>query len=57
MSGKKNAPMIPDHVIESLARCILPAIQKYYESEIGQREFAEWKERKKKKSNIKDDKV
>jgi hypothetical protein len=57
MSGKKTPPEVPDHVVESLARCILPSIQKYFESEEGQREFAEWKERKKKKSNIKDDKV
>ena len=38
--------MVPDHVIESLARCALPLIQAYYESEEGQREFAEWKARK-----------
>lgn len=57
MSCKKTPPEVPDHVVESLARCILPSIQKYFESEEGQREFAEWKERKKKKSNIKDDKV
>jgi hypothetical protein len=46
MSGMKNAPEIPDHVIESFARCILPAIQKYFESEEGQREFDEWKAEK-----------
>lgn len=34
---------IPDHVIESLARCILPSIRAYFESEEGKREFAEWK--------------
>lgn len=33
---------IPDHAIEALARCALPLIQAYYESEEGQREFAEW---------------
>lgn len=44
MSGQKSVPEIPDHVIESLARCILPAIQKYFESEEGQREFEKWKE-------------
>ena len=41
--------MVPDHVIESLARCALPLIQAYYESEEGQREFAEWKARKEKR--------
>lgn len=34
---------IPDHAIESLARCLLPHIQKFYESEEGQRAFEEWK--------------
>lgn len=34
---------IPDHVIESFARCILPLIQEFYATEEGQREFAEWK--------------
>jgi len=33
----------PKHEIESFARCIFPAIQAYFESEEGQREFAEWK--------------
>lgn len=34
---------IPEHEIEALARCLLPEIQKFFESEDGQREFAEWK--------------
>lgn len=46
MSGKKTPPEVPDHIIESLARCILPAIQRYFESEEGQREFEEWKTEK-----------
>ena len=33
---------LPDHVIESIARLIYPDIVAYYESEEGQREFAEW---------------
>ena len=45
---------IPQQDIESLARCLLPQIQKYFESEAGQKEFAEWqvkqKERQKTKS-------
>ena len=36
----------PDSAIESFARCLLPAIQAYYDSEEGQREFAEWKKQK-----------
>lgn len=33
---------IPQHEIEHIARCILPDILAYYESEEGQREFQEW---------------
>ncbi len=43
MADKKTITEIPDHVIESFARCILPAIREYFESEEGQREFAVWK--------------
>ena len=49
MSGKKTPPKVPDHIVESLARCIFPAIQKFFESEEGQNEFVEWKEKRKKK--------
>ena len=31
---------------ESLARSLLPVIQKYYESDEGKQAFAEWKEKK-----------
>ena len=34
---------IPNSAIEALARCLLPAIQSFFESEEGQREYAEWK--------------
>jgi len=34
---------IPEHELESLATCFLPDIIAFYESEEGQREFAEWK--------------
>ena len=34
---------IPKHELEALARCFLPDIQAFFESEEGQREFAEWK--------------
>ena len=33
---------IPDYAIERLARCMLPLIQKYYESDEGQRELMQW---------------
>ena len=34
---------IPYHEVEALARVLLPEIQAYFESEEGQREYAEWK--------------
>ena len=38
-----NNTNIPQHVSEMVARCLLPELQAFYESEAGQREFAEWK--------------
>lgn len=46
MSSKKkfvNNSGIPDHVIESIARCILPDIIEYYKTEEGQLQFEEWR--------------
>ena len=45
--GKKlfrrcNNSGIPQHEIENIARILLPDILAFYESEEGQREFAEW---------------
>ena len=34
---------IPRYEVEALARVLLPEIQAFFESEEGQREFAEWK--------------
>lgn len=39
---------IPLHEVEALARVLLPEIQKFFESEEGQRELQSWKERQKK---------
>ena len=36
---------IPYHEVEALARILLPEIQAFFESEEGQREYAEWKAR------------
>jgi hypothetical protein len=33
---------IPQHEIDSLARCLLPEIQKFFDSPEGKREFEEW---------------
>lgn len=43
MAKKHNDTGIPQYEIEALARCLLPEIQKFFENEEGQREFAEWK--------------
>ena len=46
MSRRKklvNHSGIPQHEIETIARILLPDILASYESEEGQREFAEWK--------------
>ena len=37
---------IPYHEVEALARVLLPEIQAFFESEEGQREFAERKARR-----------
>lgn len=37
---------IPLQEVEALARILLPQIQAFFESEEGQKEFAEWKEKK-----------
>jgi len=38
-----NNTNIPQYKIETIARCIMPDILAFYESEEGQKEFAEWK--------------
>ncbi len=40
-----NSPQaeIPDFVIDTLTRCLLPKIQAYFESPEGQAEFEAWK--------------
>ena len=42
---------IPLHEVEALARVLLPEIQKFFESEEGQREFQAWKEQQKQEWN------
>ena len=37
---ESSAMAIPDHVIERIARCLLPRMLAYFESEEGQRELA-----------------
>lgn len=40
---KKRNCTIPKFELESLARCLLPDIQAFFESEAGRREFEAWK--------------
>ncbi len=42
---------LPQELIESFARFLVPEIRKYYESEQGQREFAKWQEQQKLQNN------
>lgn len=37
-----NNTTIPQHQIEAIARCILPDILAFYDSEEGQKEFKLW---------------
>lgn len=49
MSRRKkliNHTDIPQYQIEAIARCLMPDILAFYESEEGRREFAKWKERR-----------
>lgn len=49
MSRRKkliNHTDIPQYKIEAIARCLMPDILAFYESAEGQREFAEWKQRR-----------
>ena len=42
-SGQKRSGMeIPDYAIERIARCLLPMIREYYESDEGQAALAAW---------------
>ena len=54
--GESHIPQIPKHIRMEIARCLLPDIIAYYESEQGQKEFAEWKAQqeaeKKEKSEV-----
>ena len=51
-----NNTNIPQYTIESIARRLLPDIMVYYQSEEGQREFAEWKAEQEKLKTSKDNK-
>ena len=50
--GESKLPPLPDHLRMEIARCILPDIVAYFESERGQREFEEWKKSEENKKEI-----
>ena len=52
-----NDSGIPQYAIEIIARCLLPDIIAFFESEEGQREFAEWKRQQEEKKDIDDEKI
>ena len=45
--GSPKKQQIPNHVIDNLARCLLPKIQTYFETENGQLAFQAWAEDRK----------
>lgn len=51
--GEGHLPQIPDHIRMEIARCLLPDIIAYFESEEGQKEFAEWKAQQEAEQNQK----
>ena len=42
---------LPDHLIKEFARCLLPDILAYFESDEGKAAFEEWKSKKNDKNN------
>lgn len=44
--GEGHIPQIPDKVRMEIARCLLPDIIAFFESDKGQKEFEEWKKQK-----------
>lgn len=42
LRDRSGAGRIPDDLIEEIARCLLPDIVAYCESEEGKQEFAQW---------------
>ena len=41
--GEKHHSKVPDYVIQEMARCLLPDLIAFYESEEGNAAFAQWK--------------
>ena len=43
MDKKKDEIKIPQHKLEAIARCLLPDIISFFESEEGKKDFEKWK--------------
>ena len=43
MAEEREETVVPDFEIEALARCLLPKIQAYFESDEGKAAFEAWK--------------
>ena len=41
--GESHLPRLPPHIITEVARCLMPDIIAFYESEEGKKIFEEWK--------------
>ena len=50
---RKNTTGIPDYELDSIARALLPAIQKLFEDEQTQKDFDQWQAERKTKLNNK----
>lgn len=48
---KQYHPKIPDYELEAIARCLLPDMQSYFESNEGKRAFAEWQAQQQKQGD------
>lgn len=53
MDGYK---VVPEYIIDSIARCLLPKVQAYFESNEGQKEFETWKQNQEKHETTRRDK-
>lgn len=44
--------VVPDFVIDTLARCLLPQVQAFYDNPEGQMAFESWKQSQKRNNNM-----
>lgn len=47
----ENEIELPQEIIDSFARFLVPEIRKFYESEQGQKEFEKWQTKQKEQNN------